>query len=297
MTEPETVESEESVLNVKFREVNENGEPVEGGAEKDNSLLVKYFKEPLRTELKGKRKDESIILQLDNGFEDQEKEWLIGDLGLDKNDETAGQKYFKMTIVKLGLVEPSELNEEFFNAVFPGKEIKTEEAFREELRSEIQRYWDMQSRVQLQDQIYHLFLDAPIEFPEQFLKRWLKNGGEKEKSDEEVEKEYPSFANQLKWTLISDRLIRENGIDVSNEEIREHMQRDIMQYFAQMNMGGDTSWMGSYVDRMMQDEKQVDSTYRKVITQKVFDWAADHARPAEQEVTPEQLNGMQHHHH
>ncbi len=297
MTEPETVTSEDSVLNLKFAEANETGEAVEAGVEKDNSLLVKYFKEPIRSQLMGKKIDEVIHIQLDTAFEGQEKDWLVGDLGLDKSNEAVGQKYFNLTITKIGLVEPRELNEEFFNEVFQGKEIKTEEAFRGEVKEEIQKYWDMQSRIQLQDQIYHLFLEAPIEFPEQFLKRWLKNGSEKEKSDEEVESEFPSFANQLKWTLITDRLIRENSLDVTQEEIRTHMQRDIMQYFAQMNLGGDTSWMDSYVDRMMKDEKQVDSTYRKVITQKVFEWAADHSRPIEQEVTADELNGMQHHHH
>ena len=33
----------------------------------------------------------------------------------------AGEKYFKMTITKVGLVEKRELNEEFFNEVFPEK--------------------------------------------------------------------------------------------------------------------------------------------------------------------------------
>ena len=48
-------------------------------------------------------------------------------LGLNKEDPAAIDKHFKMTITKVGLVEKRELNEEFFNEVFPGKEIKTEE--------------------------------------------------------------------------------------------------------------------------------------------------------------------------
>ncbi len=75
-----------------------------------------------------------MILQLKNSFPEKEREWIISDLGLDKDDPSVAEKYFKMTITKIGLVEKKELNEEFFNLVFPGKEIKTEEDFREVMK-------------------------------------------------------------------------------------------------------------------------------------------------------------------
>ena len=202
-----------------------------------------------------------------------------------------------MTITKIGLVEKREFNEEFFNEVFPGKEIKTEEEFRDQIKAEIQQHWDAQSRVQLQDQLYHFLLEIPVDFPEDFLKKWMQRGGEKEKSPEEVEAEFPVFKNQLKWTLISDKLIHENKIEVTHEELRAYMQKEIMQYFGQMKMDGDTSWMDSYVDRMMKDEKQVDSSYRRLMTDKLFTWAQTQVNPVEKEITAEELTAMQHNHH
>ena len=297
MLEPETVTSEDNVLNVNFTETDAEGNPVQDGATKDNSLLVKYFTPAFREQLMGKKKDDTVSLQLNEAFDEKEREWIIGDLGLNKDDATAGEKHFKMTITKVGLVERRELNEEFFKEVFPGKEIKTEDDFRNELREEIQKHWDAQSRVQLHDQIYHYLIDTPVQFPDEFLKRWLQRGGEKEKSEEEVEAEFPSFTNQLKWTLISDKLIRENNIDVSQEELRESMKKEILQYFGQMNMDGDTSWIESYIDRMMKDEKQVDASYRRLITDKLFTWAEAQVKPEEKEVSTEELTAMQHNHH
>ena len=297
MLEPETVTSEENVLNVNFVEVDAEGNPVQDGITKDNSLLVKYFTPAFQKQLMGKKKDDSIVLKLNDAFEEKEREWLIGDLGLDKEDASAGERSFKITITKVGLVEKRELNEEFFKEVFPGKELKTEEEFRNELKEEIQKHWDAQSRVQLQDQIYHFLVDTPIQFPDEFLKNWLKRGGEKEKSAEEVEAEFPTFTNQLKWTLISDKLIKENNLEVTEEELRENMKKEILQYFGQMKMDGDTSWIESYIDRMMKDEKQVDASYRRLITDKLFTWAESQVKPNEKEVSAEELTAMQHHHH
>ena len=177
------------------------------------------------------------------------------------------------------------------------KNITTEEALRNELKQEMATYWASQSRNQLHDQLYHLLIDdTKMEFPESFLKRWLQNGGDKPKTAAEAEKEFPTFSNQLKWTLISDRLIKDNNLDVSAEELKDNMKTEVMRYFGQMNMGEDMSWLESYIDRMMKDEKQVDATYRKLVTEKLFGWMETQTKPKEQQVTAAELTAMQHNH-
>ena len=101
----------------------------------------------------------------------------------------------------------------------------------------------------------------------------------------------------MKWTLISDKLVREQKLEVNQEELRAYMRNEIMRYFGSMNLGDDTSWMESYVDRMMKDEKQVDGSYRRLIAEKLFNWLETQVKPKKKTVTPEELNAMQHHHH
>ena len=190
------------------------------------------------------------------------------------------------------------MNEDFFNEVYPGKEIKSEEAFKEILKGEIEKYWSAQSANQLHDQIYHFLVDeTKMEFPEKFLKRWLQTSGEKPKTEEEAESEFPGFSNQLKWTLISDKLAVDNRLDVSQEEIREYMKNEVSRYFGQMNLGENMDWLDGYVDRMMKDEKQLEATYRKASAEKLFNWLVSQVEPVEKTVTPDELNAMQHHHH
>ncbi len=298
MTEPETIDNEENVLNVLFTESDKEGTPIEGGISKENSVLLKYFAPKMQKQLTGKKTGDHIVFQLEKTFEKDKLEMMLQDLGFDKDDKEAAGKYFKLDIVKLGLVEKREMNEDFFNEVFPGKNIKTEEELRIELKNEIAKYWESQSRNQLHDQLYHLLIDdTKMEFPESFLKRWLQSGGEKPKTAEEAEREFPTFSNQLKWTLISDRIIKDNNLEVTPEELKENMRNEVMRYFGQMNMGEDMSWLDSYIDRMMKDEKQVDATYRRLITEKMFNWMEAQTKPKEKKVTAEELTAMQHNHH
>jgi trigger factor len=56
--------------------------------------------------------------------------------------------------------------------------------------------------------------------PDEFLKRWLKATNEK-LSDEELEGGYNDFAQNLKWTLIENKIIVDNTIEIKYEDVFE----------------------------------------------------------------------------
>jgi trigger factor len=72
MKDQDTVDSEDHVLNVIFTEVDENANPLEHGVTKDNSLLVKYFKEEFRKEWMGKGLNAFEVVQLDKAFDEKD---------------------------------------------------------------------------------------------------------------------------------------------------------------------------------------------------------------------------------
>lgn len=301
MSEPETVEGDDTVLNVTFIETDADGAKVEGGIRKDNSILVKYFNESIRPSLIGKKKDDTIQVSLEEAFSDKEKEAILQDLGID----SATGKHFKLQITKLGLVEPKELNEEFFAQLFPGEEVKTEEEFRNRIRAEIAKQWNAESSNQLQHTLYHILLDnTRINFPEAFLKRWLKtqNGeGKEPKTEEEVEAEFPTFINQLKWTLILDELQKRGDVQVSQDDVRQFAKQQLLGYMGMAAMDDEQDWVRDYIDRMMKDRKYVEDAYNRLQTQKIFDWAETQVAAVETPISKEEFLHMneahQHQHH
>jgi trigger factor len=297
MTEPEAVTGDDNVLNVTFTETDASGNEIEGGIRKDNSILVKYFSESFRPGLIGKKKDDTLVTQLSSAFDEKEREWITKDLGLESTD--AG-RFFKIAITKVGLVEKAELNEEFFKAAYPNKEIATEADFRNAVKEEIEKIWESQSRNQLFDQVYHELLDhTTIEFPESFLKRWMQNGGEKPKTAEQVETEYPSFVNSLKWTLVVDQLVKDNNIEVKPEDIREFAKKQLFSYMGGNTLDMDQPWVNDYVERMMKDRKFVEDSFHRVQTDKIFEWAETQVNPTDKDISAEAFTKMQeeHHHH
>ncbi len=298
MTEPETVSTEENVLNVTFTEADEKQTVIENGVQKDNSVLVKYFAEDFRKNLIGKKNNDTVFLQINTAFDDKEAETILADLGLTKED---GNRYFNMLITKVGLVEKAEMNDEFFLAAYPNTDaIKTEADCRNEIKTEIAKYYDQSAKNQIHDQIYHHLLDhVKMDFPENFLKRWLQTGGEKPKTEEEAGNEYPSFVNQLKWTLISTKLSQDNKIEVLPEDIRNFAKMQLFSYMGgQLGALGDNQqWIDDYANRMMQDKKFVEDSYHRINAEKLFGVIESQVTAKDESISVEDFTKMVENHH
>jgi len=308
MKDQDTVTTEENVLNVTFTETDAAGNETEGGIKKDNSLLVNYFSESFRKNWMDKKVGDTATTRINTAFDEKQREWIISDLGL-KDDPTAADTYFKIEITKIGLLEKRELNEEFFNLLYPEQNVVTENDFRNKIKEEIQNYWKGQANNQIHDQVFHQLVDhTQIDFPEGFLKKWMKTqgdpstGAQGQKTDEEVEKEFPKFLSQLKWTLISDKIVQDNAIQVAPDEIRAFAKQQLFSYMGSPAAGGEyQTWVTDYVEKMMKDKKYVEESYNRIQTQKIFEWAAGQVKPADKEIAAEEFTKMveehQHHHH
>ena len=149
-------------------------------------MLIKYFNTKSRKQFIGTKKDDTVVIQLKKAFDEKELDVIVADLGLTKEDS---EKYFKLLITKVGLVEKAPLDETLFTMAYPNQTIKTEEEFKAAIKADIDAYYAQQASNQVHDQIYHALIDdTKMEFPAPFLKRWLQNGGEKQRTEEEAEK-------------------------------------------------------------------------------------------------------------
>ena len=139
-----------------------------------------------------------------------------------------------------------------------------------------------------------------------FLKKWIKTqnstGKDHEvKKDEQVEEEYTTFISQLKWTLISEKIVQDNAIVVNPDEIKAFAKQQLFSYMSGANLSDDQPWVTDYVEKMMKDRKYVEDAYSRIQTQKIFEWSASQVKPVEKDISAEDFTKMveahQHSHH
>ena len=156
-------------------------------------------------------------------------------------------------------VELAEMNAEFFDSVYPGLNIQTEEEFVAQVRKDATISFEAETDKLLFNKITEtLVKETTMDLPDEFLKRWLAENNEGKYTPEEIEKNYPGFVDSMKWQLIENKIFKENNIAVTDKDIRDYISTNMLR---QMNMGDlDPEMQKRYesiIDTFMQNEEQV----------------------------------------
>lgn len=299
-TQPE-VTSKDDIIYSKYELCDAEGNVAAESKMVEDTVLLEKLPAKLQEMLMGKKNEESFVIRPADVCTAEELAGFMKDPL--KEGVEAANNYYKFTLTRVAKLQPRELNEELFAQIFPNDEIKDVAAFKERLRAELSKEYDRVSRERLHNEIYEMLVhNTSFELPVPFLKRWLKEGGEKPKSETEVENEFGGFDHQLRWTLISDKLIIENGISVSIEEVKEHIKAQVLGYFG-MGADGDAPWLDSYMQKVLKDDKTMDETYRRLLFEKLFTFLETQFSVTEQEVSEEEFyklpdaHAAHHHHH
>jgi trigger factor len=126
-------------------------------------------------------------------------------------------------------------------------------------------------------------------------------GGETYKSPEQVEKEFSGFEHQLRWQLISDKLIEEYNLQVANTELEEAARAQIISYFSQMGSVPtmDAEWVDPFIKKQLADRKFTDELHNRIITDKLFFQIESMVNLQENEISLDDFSTLpsSHHHH
>ncbi len=299
----EVVTDKENLIYAAYEPCDANGKVTDTDKKIEDTAVLDKMPAKLKDMIMGKKPEDTIVFRpADVCTEEELKKFLSDPL---KAGEDAANNYYKLTITKVGHLIPADLNQELYAQVFQNVEVKDEADFREKIKAELQREFDRIASERLQNEIFELLVhNTNITLPVPFLKRWMREGGEKPKSAQAVEEEFGSFEHQLRWQLISDKLMGENHISVSREEVEADIKVRVLAYFGLTpDQEDEAPWMDGYMQKVQQDEKTMDETYRRLLFGKLFQWLETQFTMEEKEIAEEEFfklgsaHEAHHHHH
>lgn len=290
------VTTENNIVKLNIAETDAEGNLAEGGFGGEQSLYVKVFNEAFQKELMGKKKDDVLKGKLNEIIDTTKYSGVLESLSIDPKDNEKATAPVEIKIVSVNDLEKHPLNEELYNKAFPNRGIKEEAEFKDAIEADEQKQWNEVSEHQLEHSLYHVLMDTPFDLPEVFLKKLLENS-ETKKTSAEIEAEIPSFIREIKWSLITQQIIKDHELKVNIDEIKAEIKKELGKYFGNVDLDSpEYSWAEGYVDRMMTDKEQLESRYNKLMTQKIFDWAKQQIVPEEKEISQEDFQKLQEEH-
>ena len=221
---PETV-GENDRLELKVREA-EDGKELEGGFQKDGLFIhMDQIKDKESRELIiGKEVGAEFIVNFAKAFGTEEAVAKV--LGEDAPVDSD----YNIIIDDAIRDEKPELNEDFFKKIFPDKEIKELDAFKQAVKAEMEKQHEAEADpILFNKMVDELVAAVHFDLPDAFLKRWLVENSRGEIKADEIEKNYEKdYVKGLRWQLIEDSIVKANPeLIINDEEVKNFVLKQI----------------------------------------------------------------------
>ncbi len=265
------VSEETDLLNGDFVELDANGEILAGGIFKTGSLFLDRVKdEATKKALIGIKKEDKVVLDAQKLSENATD--LAALLGIDKEKAESLNCKLQFTVKGVSRLAAAEINQEFFSKIYGEGNVTTEEEFRAKIKDELAGMFVNDSERKFYNEVVEYLMNKiNFNLPTEFLKRWIVAANDKPVSFEQVDAEFDNYSKGLKWQLIENKIIKENDLQVTNEEVVEHTKELILQQFAQMGQGpmGDEE-LNQTAQRVLSNQEEAKKLYEKLYGQKVM---------------------------
>ena len=271
---PENVQSyeERDILRGILAQLDENGQPVEGGIVVESaSLMPTYFKNDEQKALfNGAKVNDILVINPSKAYEGNEAE--VSSLLKVKKEEVAQYTGdFSFQVNEISRFVPAEINQEFFNAVFGEGAVEGEEAFRAKVKEGIQsqHVLDSDYKFLLDLRAYCEAKVGEVEFPNEVLKKVMLTNNQ-EKGEAYVEEHFEASINELKWHLIKEKLVKANDIKLEQADVKAAAVEAARMQFAQYGMNNvPAEYLENYAEEMLKNKQQAQSLIERSIETKL----------------------------
>jgi trigger factor len=289
----ESVEEKDTVRG-NFVQLNEEGNELEGGinAEKVVIAIDLMKDEETKASFIGKKAGDVLVFDPIKAYENRHEVSHMLNISHEEAETLSGN--FNFTIVEVLRFEKAEPTQELYNQIY-GEDsgITSEEEFKARIKAELEDNFIYSSNYKFAlDSRDTLLKSIQFDLPEAFLKRWILATNEK-MTQEQIDADFDNFMVDLKWQLIKDKIVKDNDLKITEEDVRAMAKEMAMVQFRQYGLNNvGEEHLENYANHMLKNEEE----RRKLVSRKqedvIISTIKDKVTLDMQEVSYDEFNKM-----
>lgn len=287
------IAEEDDVLSGVFVEVDDANNPVEGGKVNSTTVFPRFIKDQeVRSQFVGAKPGTEITMDVLKAVESETEAAAM--TGIKKEELSQHSPLFRFTVESISRIEPAELNDEFFEKLAPGKEIKAEEELRnfvrEQISMQLQNDVDMHFRNIASEKLIDI---TNLPLPEAFLKKWLLANNDEGLSEEKIDQDFEKAADGFRWQLIENHLIKKYNIEIKPEEVDKQLEYYIKAQLAQYGQQDiPQEILDRYVNELKNKNEEVKKVYDHLFERKLVSLLKEKTKLNEIDISLEDFSAL-----
>ena len=262
---------EKDLILGRFVELNDDKSVKEGGIDHTSSISLEFLDfDDARKLFVGKKVGDSIEVNPDDVSKGPKDKAAM--LGVKEDELSTIGSLFSYTINEIKAMELAELNSDLFLKLYPDATVTNEEEFVARIKSDLEKMFEQDSDKKLYRTIYDSFMEkVNADFPDDFLKRWIKQVNDKPVTDEQIEAEYEGYRNMLKWQLIEKTLFDKHNLVIDQMELVDFTKQLLRTNYANYGIFEvDEEELAQSAIKFLQDKKQTDAIISRLAEDKLI---------------------------
>jgi trigger factor len=233
----------------------------------------------------GKKVGDVVILKTKGLFDDDHK--LMDVLAIGHDDVHGLDIDVTFTIDEVVGHELATLDQELFDKLFGPKVITSVAELKAKIKEDAEQQFKQQADQKfLNDVTESLIATTKFDLPASFLKKWIQTAGENPMSAEQAEEEYNKSENGLRYQLIEGKVMAENNLQITFEDLKSYTTNVIkkqMAQFGQMNPTDED--VQGIVARVMSNQDEVKRLSEQVMSEKMLNLFKEKVKAKTKEVS------------
>ncbi len=263
---------DKDMLKGLLAELDEAGNTKEGGIQVEDAVLMPaYMKNDDQKALFANvQVNDVLVFNPYTAFDGHATE-LSSLLKIEKEAAEEVKANFSYQVEEITRFVEGDLTQEIFDQVFGEGIVKTEEEFYARVKASVAAQFVGDSDYKFMVDVRNVLMEkaGKVEFPDALLKRVMLLNN-REKGEEFVNENYEKSVEELTWHLIKEQLVKENGIQVEQEDVVNVAREATKVQFAQYGMlTVPDEILDNYAKEMLKKKENVDGLVNRAIETKL----------------------------
>jgi trigger factor len=267
------IAGEKDMVLGKFQELNDDKSIKTDGISNATTISLEFLKDETVSQLLvGKKVNETFELAPSKVAKDSKD--MASLLGVSEEIANEITSNFNFTITEIKKMAMADLNSDLYAKLFQEGEVDSEESLKARVKKDMEQMFSKDSDKLLTRSVFNSIMEQTnVEFPSDFLKRWIRMTNEKPLTEEDINAEFDAYLKSLKWQLIQTKIFKDNNIKLDQEEVIEYTKNLLIGNYAQYGMPApDDKELAETAIRLLQNKEQANGIYDQLAEQKLTDF-------------------------
>ncbi len=191
------------------------------------------------------------------------------------------------TITEINKQELADLDQELFDKLYGPGVVKSVTDLKDKIKQDAERQFEQQSEQQLLNDVTESVLEnTKFELPVEFLQKWIRTTGEQPLTEDQAKDEYEKSEKGLRYQLIEGKIINDNNLQVTFEELKDFAKDLIKAQMAQFGQNSpEDKELEDIAARILSNQDEVKRISEQVMSKKMLNYYKENAKLKVKEVS------------